>query len=136
MIGGSQPQEESQVDPGDVPGPRTAESGAAPRWVDRLFLALLIYASVMSAWMLSGFGGPTVTHYVGLVSDMPAELMSITIAAATARNSARGPLRRAWNALAVAQGLYFIGTAIGVSSWLQNQDPFPGPRRWRLAKTS
>ena len=81
----------------------------------------------MTAWMLSGFGGPTVTHYVGLVSDMPAELMSITIAAATARNSARGPLRRAWNALAVAQGLYFIGTAIGVSSWLQNQDPFPGP---------
>jgi diguanylate cyclase (GGDEF)-like protein/PAS domain S-box-containing protein len=81
----------------------------------------------MTAWMLCGFGGPTVTHYVGLVSDMPAALISTTIAAATARHSARGALRSAWNALAVAQGLYFIGTAIGVSSWLQNQDPFPGP---------
>ena len=127
MIRGSRPQEESVVDPGGVPRPRVDDSGAAPRWVDGLFIGLLIYASAMTAWMLCGIGGPRVTHYVGLVSDLPAALVSTTIAAATARHSARGALRGAWIALAVAQGLYFIGTAIGVISWLQNQDPFPGP---------
>jgi diguanylate cyclase (GGDEF)-like protein/PAS domain S-box-containing protein len=95
--------------------------------VDVLFIALVIYASTVTVWMLCGFGGPTVTHYLGLISDLPAALVSTVIAATTARHSARGALRSAWVALAAAQGLYFIGTAIGVSSWLQGQDPFPGP---------
>jgi len=102
-------------------------SGVAPRWVDVLFIALAIYASTVTALMLSGLGGPTITHYLGLLSDLPAALVSITLAATTARYTGRGALRRAWIALAAAQALYFIGTVIGVSSWLQGQDPFPGP---------
>ncbi len=103
------------------------DSGAAPHWVDVLFVVLVIYSITVTVWMVCGLGGPTITHYVGLVSDLPAALVSIAIAAATARHSARGALRSAWIALAAAQALYFIGTAIGVSSWLQGQDPFPGP---------
>ncbi|MBV8147060.1 MAG: EAL domain-containing protein [Gammaproteobacteria bacterium] len=114
------------------PGPGTAPAQelhpvAAPRWVGPLFAALVVYTCTITVWMLCGFGGPTVTHYVALLSDMPAALISTTIAAVTARHSARGALRSAWIALAAAQGLYFIGTAIGVSSWLGGQDPFPGP---------
>jgi len=102
-------------------------SGAAPRWVDVLCVAQLIYVTVVAAWMLLGFGGPTITHYVALLSDEPAALVAVIIAAATARHSARGALRTAWILLAAALGLYFIGSAIGVSSWLRGQDPFPGP---------
>jgi len=119
-------QQESQVDPGTAPV-QGVRSAGAPRWVDVLFIALAVYAGTVTVWMLCGLGGPTVTHYLGLVSDLPAALASTTIAAATAWHSGRGALRRAWMALATAQGLYFIGTAIGVSSWLQGQDPFPGP---------
>ena len=126
MIRRSRLQEQPEADPDAVPG-QEPDSGAAPRWVDRLFIALVIYAGTMTAWMLSGIGGPTVTHYLGLVSDLPAAVVSTTIAAATARYCPRGALRSAWIALATAQGLYIIGTAIGVSSWLQGQDPFPGP---------
>jgi diguanylate cyclase (GGDEF)-like protein/PAS domain S-box-containing protein len=125
MIRPSGTQQQSEVNPA-APG-QAMHSGTAPRWVDGLFIALVIYASTMTVWMLGGIGGPTVTHYIGLLSDLPAALISITISAATARHCTRGALRSAWVALAVAQGLYFIGTAIGVSSWLQQQDPFPGP---------
>ena len=68
-------------------------SGIAPRWVNGLFIALVIYASTMTVWMLGGIGGPTVTHYIGLLSDLPAALISITISAATARHCTRGALR-------------------------------------------
>ena len=88
---------------------------------------MVIYMITVSAWLLCGFGGPTVTHYVGLVSDLPVALGSIVMAAVTARHSAPGPLRSAWILLAAALGLYFIGTFIGVTSWLRGQDPFPGP---------
>jgi len=77
--------------------------------------------------MLTGFGGPQITHYVGLLSDAPAALASVVVAAATARRTARGTLRTAWIALAVALALYFIGVAIGTVSWLRGHDPFPGP---------
>ncbi|HYL03425.1 MAG TPA: EAL domain-containing protein [Steroidobacteraceae bacterium] len=100
---------------------------AVPRWVDRLFVALAAYVAVGSAWMLTGFGGPGVTHYVGLLSDAPAALASVVIAAAAARQVAPGTLRAAWIALAVALGLYLIGTVIGEISWLRGRDPFPGP---------
>jgi diguanylate cyclase (GGDEF)-like protein/PAS domain S-box-containing protein len=101
--------------------------GATPRWVDRLFIGLAIYVVAGSVWMLTGFGGPQITHYVGLLSDAPAALASVVVAAATARRTARGTLRTAWIALAVALALYFIGVAIGTVSWLRGHDPFPGP---------
>jgi len=101
--------------------------GATPRWVDMLFSALVVYVITVSVWMLCGLGGPQITHYVALVSDLPAALASVIIAAATAHHSARGPLRSAWIALATAQAVYLVGAAIGTASWLLGQDPFPGP---------
>ena len=103
------------------------QTGAAPRWVDVLCIAQVVYVVTVATWMLTGFGGPQVTHYVALFSDEPAALVALIITAATARYSPRGPLRTAWILLTVALGLYFIGTAIGVSSWFQGRDPFPGP---------
>jgi diguanylate cyclase (GGDEF)-like protein/PAS domain S-box-containing protein len=102
-------------------------AGVRPRWVDPLVLGLLIYVVADTAWMLTGLGGPTMTHYVGLLSDLPAALVSVIVAAATARHVERGPLRSGWTFLACALGLYLIGLSIGTSSWLRNVDPFPGP---------
>src|SRR5215472_15237283 len=126
MIRRRRPEQQSDVDPAAVPG-QGRNSGAAPRWVDVLCIAQVVYVVPVAAWMLTGFGGPTVTHYVALVSDQPAALLALIITAATACYSPRGPLRTAWILLTAALGLYFIGTAIGVSSWLRGQDPFPGP---------
>jgi len=102
-------------------------SATTPRWVDALLIALVTYCFTGTVWMLTGLGGPDVTHYVGLMSDAPAALMAVIIAAATARATARGPLRTAWIALASALGLYLVGVAIGTASWLVGHDPFPGP---------
>src|SRR5215475_13487929 len=126
MIRRSRPQQQYDVEPAAVPG-QQMHSGTAPRWVNVLFSVQLIYVAVIAAWMLTGFLGPTITHYVALVSDLPAALIALIIAAATARYSAPGALRTAWILLATALGLYLIGTTIGVSSWLQDRDPFPGP---------
>ena len=87
----------------------------------------MIYSVTGTVWMLTGFGGAQVTHYVGLLSDAPATLASVIIAAATVRYTARGVLRTGWILLAVALALYFVGIAIGTVSWLRGQDPFPGP---------
>jgi len=87
----------------------------------------MIYSITGTVWMLTGFGGPRVTHYVGLMSDVPAALASVIIAAATVRHTARGALRTGWICLAVALALYFLGTSIGTVSWLRGHDPFPGP---------
>jgi len=87
----------------------------------------MIYSITGTVWMLTGFGGAQVTHYVGLLSDAPATLASVIIAAATVRYTARGVLRTGWILLAVALALYFVGIAIGTVSWLRGQDPFPGP---------
>ena len=91
-----------------------------------LFIGLVIYVITGTVWMLTGFGGPEITHYVGLLSDAPAALASVIIAAATARHTARGVLRTAWIWLAVALALYFVGVVIGTISWLRGHDPFPG----------
>jgi len=101
--------------------------GAAPRWVDLLLLGLVSYVIAGTLWMLTGFGGPQITHYVGLVSDAPAALASIVVLGAAAACTARGPLRTAWILLTSAVALYFIGILIGTLSWLRGQDPFPGP---------
>jgi hypothetical protein len=39
---------------------------------------------------------------------------------------AAGAPRTAWRCLSIALALYFVGTVIGVNSWLHGQDPFPG----------
>ncbi len=99
----------------------------APRWVNGLFVGLVIYSAVGTAWMLTGFGGPTITHYVGLVWSLPAALTTVIAAAITARCAPAGDLRRAWISMACALGLYFLGECIGFTSWLYDIDPFPGP---------
>jgi len=53
-----------------------------------LFIGLVVYVITGTVWMLTGFGGAEVTHYVGLLSDAPAALASAIVAAATARHSA------------------------------------------------
>src|SRR2546423_1186292 len=84
----------------------------------RLVIGLVIYVITGSVWMLAGLGGPQITHYVGLVSDAPAALASVIVAAATARRTGHGALRTGWICLALALGMYFVGTSIGTISWL------------------
>jgi diguanylate cyclase (GGDEF)-like protein/PAS domain S-box-containing protein len=103
---------------------RSAFARRAPTW---LFAGLLLYVIGGTLWMLTGFGGPTVTHFFSLLSDAPAALAAVIAATLTARQVGPGQLRTAWGLLALALGLYFVGVEIGVSSWLRNQDPFPGP---------
>jgi len=92
-----------------------------------LLLGLAIYVISCTAWMLTGFGGPQVTHYVGLLSDAPAALTSVIVLGAAAVRTAPGALRTAWVYLAIALALYLGGVAIGTVSWLRGVDPFPGP---------
>jgi diguanylate cyclase (GGDEF)-like protein/PAS domain S-box-containing protein len=98
-----------------------------PRWVDRLLIGFAIYVAGGALWMVGGFGGPKVIHYVGLFYKMPAEFAALAVAAATARRMTPGALRLAWGSLAVALALYFIGDCIGGAYWLEGRDPFPGP---------
>jgi diguanylate cyclase (GGDEF)-like protein/PAS domain S-box-containing protein len=101
--------------------------GSLPVWVNRVFGGLVVYALLGSLWMLIGLGGPAVTHYVGLLSDIPAGIVSVIIVAVTSRHAPRGPLRTAWVLLATALALYVIAISIGAVSWLNGRDPFPGP---------
>jgi diguanylate cyclase (GGDEF)-like protein/PAS domain S-box-containing protein len=101
-------------------------SEGAPRWVNGLLIGLVIYVAICAVWMLAGFGGERITHYVGLLADSPACLTAVVIATAAAHRSAPGAPRTAWRCLSVALALYFVGTVIGVSSWLHDRDPFPG----------
>jgi diguanylate cyclase (GGDEF)-like protein/PAS domain S-box-containing protein len=100
---------------------------ATSRWVDLLLLGLVIYAVVGTAWMLTGFGGPQVTHYVGLLSDAPAALVSVIVLGAAATRTGAGALRTGWACLTIALSLYLGGVVIGTVSWLRGFDPFPGP---------
>jgi diguanylate cyclase (GGDEF)-like protein/PAS domain S-box-containing protein len=118
---------DTEVTPVHSAGLAAARAATSARWVGRLFAALVVYAGGAAAWMLTGSGGPKITHYVGLLSWFPAALSAITVCAVTARRSDSGPLRRAWGWLATAIALYAIGDAIGATSWLVGHDPFPGP---------
>ena len=100
---------------------------AVPGWVDKLLVAFAIYVVIGIALMLTGFGGPKTSYYVGLFYKEPAELAAVVLAAATARRMAPGPLRSAWRSLAAALALYLIGDGIGIATWLAGHDPFPGP---------
>ena len=94
--------------------------------VNRLVVALAVYVAAAAAWLVTGFGGATVQHYLGLLADGPANLAATIIAAAAARHLPRGPLKTAWRCMAVALALYLVGTVIGTASWLRGRDPFPG----------
>jgi diguanylate cyclase (GGDEF)-like protein/PAS domain S-box-containing protein len=76
--------------------------------------------------MLTGLGGEQIRHYVGLLADSPALLVAVVVAAVAARRLDRGTTRTAWRCLSIALALDFVGTTIGVSSWLHGRDPFPG----------
>jgi diguanylate cyclase (GGDEF)-like protein/PAS domain S-box-containing protein len=102
-------------------------TASAPRWVNRLYGALVVYAVVCTVLMLSGIGGPQITHYVGLLSDGPSDLVAAILTITAARRTPPGTLRKAWSWLAVALGLYLTGTLITVHSWFHGIDPFPGP---------
>ncbi len=99
----------------------------APRWVDRLFAALVVYTATGAVLMLTRVGGATFTHYVNLMWSLPAALTAVIMCATTARRAPAGNLRRAWVSLACALALYLVGECIGASSWwLHDADPFPG----------
>lgn len=108
---------------GSAQGIRTK---AAPGWVDKLFVGLVIYVVICAVWMLGGFGGERIRHYVGLLADSPACLIAVVVAVAAARRLAPGASRTAWRYLSIALALYFVGTTIGVYFWLHGRDPFPG----------
>ena len=104
---------------------RSLRLRAAPRWVERLLIGFAVYVFAGTVWMLSGFGGPKITFYVGLFYKLPAELACTAVAVATARRMTPGALRLAWRSLAVALALYFIADCISGTFWLEGHDPFP-----------
>ncbi|MGH8136614.1 MAG: putative bifunctional diguanylate cyclase/phosphodiesterase [Steroidobacteraceae bacterium] len=101
-------------------------SEAAPGWVGKLLIGLLIYVVAGSVWMLTGLGGEQITHYVGLLSDGPANLAAVAVSVAAARRAPRGAQRMAWSCLSVSLAFYLIGSVIDMNSWLHGLDPFPG----------
>ena len=94
--------------------------------VDQSFIGLSIYAALASVWMLAGFGGPVVMHYLGLVSDLPANLCSAALLGLTAWHIPRGPARTAWQMLCITLAIYFVGSTVAALSWFRGVDPFPG----------
>jgi len=112
---------------GPTVGPVQADrSQAAPGWVDRVPIGLVIYVAICSVWMQTGFGGERVRHYVGLLARFPASLTAVIVAVAAARQLPPGAPRTAWRYLSIGLALYFVADTIGVSSWLHDRDPFPG----------
>lgn len=100
--------------------------GAIPAWIDGLFRGLTAYAAIVTVWLLTGFGGPQVTRYVGLLSDAPAAFVTVILLGTTVRFSGPGAARSGWMLLSAAIAFYLVGVAIGASSWLHGRDPFPG----------
>jgi diguanylate cyclase (GGDEF)-like protein/PAS domain S-box-containing protein len=100
---------------------------AVPRWIDTLCVGLAIYVAFCAAWMLTGAGGPTAMHYVGLLADVPPLAVSTILAVAAARGLPVGPRRNAWRCIAGALAIYLAGETIGVAQWMRGHDPFPGP---------
>ncbi len=101
-------------------------SGAPPVWIETLCIGLVIYVIICSVWMITGLGGESVRHYVGLLGDTPASLVALIVTIAATRRMAAGTTRTAWACLSLALALYVAGTTICVVSWLQGRDPFPG----------
>ncbi len=107
-------------------GPPWIRPIATVGWVDKTLFALVVYVAICAIWMIGGFGGENVSHYLGLLGDSLPNVVAIAIAAAAARRLEPGSLRKAWFYLALAQGLMLTGGSIGVVSWLRGIDPFPG----------
>ena len=101
-------------------------SDASPGWIDKLCLGHVVYVVVCGTWLLTGLGGERVRHYVGLLADSPSAVVAMIVTFAAARRLEPGTSRTAWKFLFGALLCYFIGTSIGVYSWLHNVDPFPG----------
>ncbi|MEI8298131.1 MAG: EAL domain-containing protein [Pseudomonadota bacterium] len=101
-------------------------TGAAPQWVDRVYGALVLYVAIAVAVMLTGIGGEEARHYVGLLADTPACAIALLVTLETTRRMEPGTTKAAWRFLSAALAVYFIGTTIGVNSWLHHRDPFPG----------
>jgi diguanylate cyclase (GGDEF)-like protein/PAS domain S-box-containing protein len=104
-----------------------AGSATARRWVGRLFLGLTVYVAVGTVWMATGFGGERITHYVGLVSDSPANFIDLLITMAAARYSPPGAPRKAWTWMSAGVFFYLCGSVLATASWLRGIDPYPGP---------
>jgi diguanylate cyclase (GGDEF)-like protein/PAS domain S-box-containing protein len=97
-----------------------------PACTGRLFIAMVIYATVAAVWMVAGFGGEQVMHYVGLLADLPVCLAATIITAAAARRAPPGAVQHAWRCMTLALALYLIGSVIATASWLRGIDPYPG----------
>ncbi len=114
-------------DPDALVGPPAARlQPTVPPWVDRAVVGLVLFTAIGMTWMIGGFGGPQVMHYVGLIVDQPPNILTVVLAAAAAKRLDPGPLREAWRYIAISYGLMLIGTTIGISFWFRGIDPFPG----------
>jgi diguanylate cyclase (GGDEF)-like protein/PAS domain S-box-containing protein len=89
-------------------------------------VGLTVYVLVCVTWMITGIGGERFRHYVGLLADTPACLTALIVTITATRRLEPGTTRTAWRCLSTALALYIVGTSIGVVSWLQDKDPFPG----------
>lgn len=89
-------------------------------------MGLTLYVLVCVTWMVTGIGGERFRHYVGLLADTPACLTALVVTITATRRLEPGTTRTAWRCLSTALALYIVGTSIGVVSWLQDRDPFPG----------
>lgn len=96
------------------------------RWADVLFFGVVAYVAVCALVMLGGLGSRSFIRYVGLTSDTLPNLVAVVMASAASNRCRSGVQQFAWMTLAIALGLYVIGTLITVSSWLHGVDPFPG----------
>ena len=52
--------------------------------MSRLLLALVVYVFGTSLWMMTGAGGARTQHYVGLLADGPANLVTVIMTFAAA----------------------------------------------------
>ena len=69
-------------------------SEGAPGWVDGLLIGLVIYVAICAVWMLTGFGGERITHYVGLLADSPACLTAVSYTHLDVYKRQRSPMQR------------------------------------------
>ena len=83
--------------------------------VTRLLVALAVCVAAAAAWLLTGLGGATVQHYLGLLADGPANLAATIIAAAAARHLPRG-LARAVVSLGETLGIATVAEGIETES--------------------
>ena len=93
-----------------------ARSETSPAWVDTVFVGLIIYVAIAAIWMLTGLGGEKVTHWIGLLGDLPSSFCSVLYSVAAARRAPRGALRMAWIWLSIALTLYFTGSSMDIVS--------------------